>query len=208
MNNYKGIVLATRNKNKIREIKFLLQKHTGKDFDILSLDEIGITDDIEENGTTFAENAIIKAKVPAALGYIGIADDSGLCVNALNGDPGVYSARYAGSPCNDLKNNCKLLGELNAANSNDRSARFICTIAAVDPNGRSFYSTGKCDGIILFSPRGSDGFGYDPFFYYPPLNKTFAELTMEEKNNVSHRAEAVKIFSSRFIDFLEGLNEQ
>ena len=126
------VVLASRNKNKIREIKEIYRSVTGYELDILSLDDIGFSDEIEENGSSFEENAKIKASVPASLGYIGLADDSGLSVNALGGEPGIYSARYAGEECNDAKNNEKLLKKLE--NVSDRSARFVCVFSAVAPD--------------------------------------------------------------------------
>lgn len=200
------IVLASRNAHKIREIKEILRSRTGRELDILSLDDIGYKGDIEENGTTFEENAVIKASVPAKMGYIGIADDSGLAVDALGGDPGVYSARFAGEPCNDERNNEKLLDLL--GDRTDRSAKFVSVVAAVKPDGTSVVCRGECPGEILFEGKGNGGFGYDPLFWYEPLNKTFAQLTPEEKNSISHRARALEDFCKKFIDFLENNNDQ
>ena len=199
------IVLASRNRHKIREMEVLL--HTllpEEDFVLLSLDDIGYTEEIEENGTTFEENAKIKASVPASLGYIGIADDSGLEVDALNGEPGVYSARYAddaGVPHSDEANNDKLLRKLASVPDEKRTARFVSCLSLVTPCGRSFTVRGTCEGVILWERRGTGGFGYDPLFYHPPLGKTFAELTPEEKNSVSHRAHAAVLFAEEWRRF-------
>ncbi len=195
------LVLASRNTHKIKEIKEILRQRTGFELEILSLDDIGYAGEIEENGTTFEENAIIKASVPTKFGYIGIADDSGLAVDALNGAPGVYSARYAGEPCNDARNNEKLLSALDGRK--DRSARFVSVIAAVKPDGSKLVCRGECPGEVLYAGRGTGGFGYDPLFWYEPLQKTFAELTDNEKNQVSHRARALEAFCLKFIAFLE-----
>lgn len=199
------IVLASRNRHKIREMEVLL--HTllpEEDFVLLSLDDIGYTGEIEENGTTFEENAKIKASVPASLGYIGIADDSGLEVDALNGEPGVYSARYAdeeGVPHSDEANNDKLLRKLASVPDEKRTARFVSCLSLVTPCGRSFTVRGTCEGVMLWERRGTGGFGYDPLFYHPPLGKTFAELTPEEKNSVSHRAHAAILFAEEWRRF-------
>lgn len=199
------IVLASRNRHKIKEMEVLL--HTllpEEDFVLLSLDDIGYTGEIEENGTTFEENAKIKASVPASLGYIGIADDSGLEVDALNGEPGVYSARYAdeeGVPHSDEANNDKLLRKLASVPDEKRTARFVSCLSLVTPCGRSFTVRGTCEGVMLWERRGTGGFGYDPLFYHPPLGKTFAELTPEEKNSVSHRAHAAILFAEEWRRF-------
>ena len=199
------IVLASRNRHKIREMEVLL--HTllpEEDFVLLSLDDIGYTGEIEENETTFEENAKIKASVPASLGYIGIADDSGLEVDALNGEPGVYSARYAdeeGVPHSDEANNDKLLRKLASVPDEKRTARFVSCLSLVTPCGRSFTVRGTCEGVMLWERRGTGGFGYDPLFYHPPLGKTFAELTPEEKNSVSHRAHAAILFAGEWKRF-------
>lgn len=195
------IVLASRNAHKIREIKEILSAAAGYELEILSLDDIGISGDIEENGNSFEENAKIKASLPASMGYIGIADDSGLSVDALNGEPGIYSARYAGEPCNDQNNNDKLLVRMEGISN--RSARYVSCIAAVRPDGKTLICRGECPGTILYTPRGNGGFGYDPLFWYAPLQKTFAEITMKEKNAISHRARALEEFCKQFIAFWE-----
>lgn len=189
------VVLASKNKHKIKELETLLSKYV-EDIEILSLDEVGIVDDIVEDGSTFAENALIKARAAASSGYIGVGDDSGLCVKALGGAPGIYSARYAGDHGNDAANNEKLLRELSG--KSERGASFMCAIACVFPDGRSFVAEGKADGVILESARGEGGFGYDPLFYYEELHKTFSELTAEEKNSVSHRGRAILAFAEEF----------
>lgn len=194
------LVIASRNQKKIRELEALLSRYVSG-VKLLSLDDVGIEGDIEEDGTTFSENALIKARAAATSGKIGVGDDSGLCVNALGGAPGIFSARYAGEHGDDEANNRKLLREL--SDKEDRSAAFVCTIACVTPDGREFFVEGRAEGMILREASGKNGFGYDPLFYVPPLNKTFAELTPEEKNNVSHRANAVKAFANGLKDFLK-----
>ena len=194
------IVLSSRNKKKIAEMRTILREQGGvfEDVEILSLDDIGYTDEVEETGTTFEENALIKASVPAEYGYIGIADDSGLAVDALGGAPGVYSARYAGEPCNDENNNQKLLSELENTPDDQRTGAYVCAIACVLPDGRSFTVRGECRGRLLREYHGDGGFGYDPLFYCPGYQKTFAEVTPEQKNAVSHRGKAVRAFAKKF----------
>lgn len=187
------IVLASRNKKKIKELESLLSKYI-EGIEILSLDDVGIYGEIEENGESFAENALIKASVAAKSGYIGIGDDSGLQVDALGGAPGIYSARYAGEHGNDAANNTLLLKNLEGVE--DRSARFVCALACVFPDGSKPISVfGTAEGEIISEYRGEGGFGYDPLFYFPPLGKTFAELTAEEKNKISHRSNAIKLLA-------------
>ena len=190
------IVIASNNKHKISEIKAILHEKVSKDIELLSLAEIGFFEDIEENGETFEENAFIKASAAARLGYMAMADDSGLMVDRLDGAPGVYSARFAGEPCDDRKNNEKLLAALEGTTPEERKAKFVSTIAFVDPAkaDRGICARGECPGTILYDYKGSGGFGYDPLFYYAPLDKTFAELTAEEKNSISHRARALDVF--------------
>ena len=175
----------------------LLSGMLGDGIKVLSLDDIGFSGDIDENGDTFEENAMIKARAVSALGYIGVGDDSGLAVNALGGAPGVYSARYAGEHGNDEANNEKLLSELSG--NADRGAAFVCAVACAFPGGeKDFTVRGECKGEILFEYKGAGGFGYDPLFLYPPLGKTFAELSMSEKNDISHRGNAMRAFVERF----------
>ena len=189
------IVLASRNRKKIRELETFLSE-ISSDINVLSLDDIGFHDEIVEDGRTFAENSRIKALVPAKLGYIGVADDSGLEVDALGGEPGVYSARYSGEGATDEKNNRKLLAALENIPDEKRTARFRTVVTCVFPDGREIQVDGVCEGRILREPRGNDGFGYDPLFYYEPLKKTFAELTSDEKNSVSHRGRAMRRFAA------------
>jgi XTP/dITP diphosphohydrolase len=195
------IVFASGNKHKIEEFGAILKKYMA-DVEVISMKEAGIFDDIVEDGETFEDNAFIKASAVADLGYIGVADDSGLCVDALDGEPGVYSARYSGEPCDDHRNNELLLSKMKDVAEDKRTARFVSTIAAVFPDGRKFVARGECPGKILFEYRGNGGFGYDPLFLYEPLNKTFAEVNAEEKNAISHRARAAAAFAERFIEEL------
>lgn len=197
-------VLASRNANKIREVREWLCSAGGvlQNAEILSLDDIGLTDEIEETGNTFAENALLKAAAPAAVGYIGIADDSGLTVDALDGAPGIYSARYAEEGHDDRKNNAKLLREMEHVSDGERGARYVCAIACVFPDGRRFSVEGSCKGTILRFPCGDGGFGYDPLFWSLDLEKTFAEADPAEKNHVSHRARALQRFARKLQTFL------
>lgn len=185
-------VVASNNKNKVVEIKSFLSDIFE---DVKSLKEMNIDIEIEENGSTFFENALIKAKAIAQITNMpAIADDSGLCVDILNGAPGVFSARYAGEPCNDENNNQKLLKvleEKKALTKEDRNAHFTSCVVLYYPDGTYYFGEGKVDGTILFKYQGNGGFGYDPLFYSYELNKTFAEITLDEKNTVSHRARAL-----------------
>ena len=189
------IVLASRNKKKIAELQSLLSE-TLSHVKVLSLDDIGFEGDIVEDGESFEENAMIKARAVADMGYIGVGDDSGLAVNALGGAPGIYSARYAGEHGNDAQNNEKLLSELSG--KADRSAAFVSVVACAVPNGESFSVRGECPGTILTEYKGEGGFGYDPLFYYEELERTFAELSMAEKNEISHRGRAMRAFAEKF----------
>ena len=197
------VVLASRNKGKLAELERLLGEELGDLITLKSLDDIGFFEDIEENGATFAENALIKANAIAAKGYIALADDSGLLVDALDGAPGVYSARYAGSHGDDAANNALLLKNL--AGKSDRSAAFVCAFACAFPDGRTpIVAEGRVEGLILEAPRGTGGFGYDPLFYYPPFDKTLAEIGREEKNSISHRGAAARAFAGRFLAAMKG----
>ncbi len=182
-------VLASRNKKKINELKTILLQE-GIDIELLSLDDIGYNEEIEENGTTFEENAVIKASCPSSLGYIGIADDSGLCVDYLNGAPGIYSARYSGG--DDKANNRKILEELDGVPYEKRGAKFVCAVACVFPDGDKIVCRGEVEGKILTEEDGEGGFGYDPLFYYEPFGKTFGQTDAAKKNTVSHRYNAIK----------------
>lgn len=189
------IVLASRNKKKKAELQTLLSQYI-EGIEILSLDDVGIYGEIEEDGVTFEENALIKAHTAAKSGYIGVGDDSGLEVEALGGAPGVYSARYAGEHGDDEANNDLLLKNLE--DKKDRSARFVCCIACVFPEKYGFAPIVVCgcvNGEILKERHGNGGFGYDPLFYFKEFGKTLAEVSPEEKNSVSHRANAIKLFA-------------
>jgi len=186
------IVLASHNKKKIKELREILAA-AELDAEILSLDDVGLTDEIEEDGTTFAENAYIKAHAAAKSGYIGVGDDSGLEVYALDRAPGIYSARYSGEHGDDKANNQLLLKNL--ADKQDRSGAFVCCIACVFPEdlSKGYYFEGRTEGEITHEYKGEGGFGYDPLFYYPPMEKTYAEMTAEEKNSISHRGKAMQL---------------
>ena len=193
------LVLSTRNKHKVQEFRSLFKEFSDLDISVLSLDDIGYYGDIEENGKTFEENAICKASVPAKLGYIGIADDSGICVDALKGAPGIYSARFSGG--SDEDNNDLLLEKLEG--ESDRGAKYVCAIACVFPDhSADFTVRGECFGRILTERRGEGGFGYDPLFYYEPFGKTFAEVDLAKKNTVSHRAVAMRSFIKKLVKVL------
>ncbi len=188
------LVLASRNQKKIAEMETLLSAYI-PGVHLLSLDDIGFVGDIEENGDTYEANALIKARTAAtacADRFATVADDSGLSVDALDGAPGVYSARYAGDHHDDAANNALLLRNLADTPVAARTARFVCTIALHLPDGREFTVRGETKGLILDAPRGTGGFGYDPYFYYEPLKKTFSELSPAEKNAISHRGKAVE----------------
>ena len=187
------LILASRNQKKIKEMETILATHF-PGVRILSLDDVGFEGDIEENGTTYEENALIKARTAVEAGhhqYPAIADDSGLSVDALDGAPGVYSARYAGGHGDDAANNALLLKNLSHLPVSERTARFVCCIALVYPDGREMTVRGETEGLIIDEARGNGGFGYDPYFYYQPFGKTFSELTAEEKNTISHRGKAI-----------------
>ena len=188
------VVLASRNKHKIAELQALLEKHI-PEIEILSLDDVGFYDEIVEDGNNFEENAFIKARAAASTGYIGLGDDSGLSVRALGGEPGIYSARYAGEHGDDGANNRKLLKNLE--DKDDRHAEFVCCIACVYPEdlSKGLFCRGVTEGVIIDEYKGKGGFGYDPLFYYEPMGKTFAEMTAEEKNSISHRGKAIELLA-------------
>ena len=181
------LVIATTNKNKLREFREILQD---LQIEVLSLADFGPIPPVVEDGSTFEENAYKKALHTAkVLGLPAIADDSGLVVPALGGAPGVYSARYAGENATDEANCQKLLEELNGIE--DRRAHFQCVLSIAVPSGPALTYEGQCDGKILLDKKGSNGFGYDPLFYYEELGQTFAEMSMADKNKVSHRGKAL-----------------
>ena len=186
----KRIIVATKNKGKVAEFQQLFAK---KGIEVRSLLDYDHVPDVEETGTTFAENAILKATTIAnMLHETVIADDSGLIVDALNGEPGVYSARYAGEGKNDQANIEKVLKKLQGVPFEQRTARFYCTLAVAKPNGDVITVDGVCEGYITKSPIGENGFGYDPIFFVPEKQRTMAQLTKEEKNEISHRAKALQ----------------
>ena len=205
-----NLLLATKNRGKVREFETIFAGLSSNPENValphlrlLTLADIGYDAEIEENGTSFEENARIKARAAAALGFVGVADDSGLCVNALGGAPGILSARYSGG--GDEENNKKLLRELSEAP--DRSAYYYCAIACAFPDGRGeFTVSGQCRGIILRDYRGTGGFGYDPLFFSEDLGKSFGEAAPDEKAAVSHRGKAVRAFAREFYERLRNTN--
>jgi XTP/dITP diphosphohydrolase len=187
------VVLATRNRGKLADVRHLLAAH-GLALDLVAAVDLDLPD-IEETGTTFEENARLKAETTCRLtGLPAIADDSGLEVDALGGEPGVHSARYAGLPSNDERNNQKLVAAL--ASHRARTARFRSVVAYATPGGPTLVAHGTCEGEILEAGRGTQGFGYDPLFFCPELGKTFGEATIDEKARVSHRARAMALLAS------------
>ena len=190
MNAVPKLLLATNNTGKLREYQSLLK---GIPFEIVTLADQGITADVAEIGKSFEENATLKATSLAAISWLlSLADDSGLEVDALGGEPGSLSHRYAGENATDADRIAYLLARLKDAPAQVRTAQFRCVIAIAEPHGRVELCSGICSGIIIAEPRGNNGFGYDPIFYVPELGKTMAELTMEEKNLISHRARAAE----------------
>ena len=197
------IVFASGNKHKIEEFGAILKRYI-PDIEVVSMKDVGIVDDIVEDGESFEENAMIKAKAVAKYGYIGVADDSGITVEALGGAPGIYSARYAGEHGNDKKNNLKLINDMKGVEN--RAGAFVCTIACAFPEGspyNNFCVRGECKGTVLNEERGEGGFGYDPLFFVNEFGKTYAELLPEEKNKISHRAIACELFVNQFCDEID-----
>lgn len=181
----KKLIIATNNAGKVSEIKDILQ---GEFSEIVSLKEAGLNIDVVEDGETFEDNAIKKAKEVARItGCMALADDSGICVDCLDGAPGVYSARFAGKKANDAMNNKKLIGLLKAVPGKKRGAHYACVVALADPDGNTITAYGEVQGVIATEPRGVNGFGYDPYFYLPEYGQTMAELPPEIKNVISHR---------------------
>lgn len=194
------IIFATGNEGKMREIREILKE---LQVPVLSMKEAGVSLNIEENGSTFAENAEIKARaVWNCTGGIVLADDSGLVVDALGGEPGVYSARYMGEDTSYEIKNREIIRRLEAVSGQDRSARFVCIIAAVLPDGTVRKTEGTMDGVIAMEPAGEEGFGYDPILYIPEYGKTGAQLAMEEKNAISHRGKALRAMKGELARWL------
>ena len=187
------VVLASQNKHKLEEISKITAKF---DMELVLQSDLGVQIDVEETGTTFEENSLLKAKaVMEATGLPALADDSGIAVDALNGEPGVYSARYGGDESlDDWGRLLLLLKNTEHVPDGQRQAKFVSVITMVTPEGRVIQARGEIHGELTREARGENGFGYDPIFYYPPLGKTTAELSPEEKNQGSHRAKALKVF--------------
>ena len=194
------ICAATGNAGKLRELRRILE---AQGHEVVSQKELGITIEPDETGTTFEANALIKAEtICKASGLPTIADDSGLCVDALNGGPGVYSARFGGEGLDDKGRYTLLLEMLRG--QTDRAAHFHTSIVCAFPNGDELVCEGECPGTIAFAPMGEGGFGYDPVFFVPELRKTFGQLTAEEKASVSHRGKALRAFAAALDDYLKG----
>ena len=192
-------VLATHNPGKLKEMGAILARFG---VEVVSPKDLGLTVDVEETGTTFAENAMLKAKAICAAAQLpAIADDSGLCVDALNGGPGVYSARYGGEGLDDRGRYLLLLNNMRGQTT--RAAHFACAIACAFPNGDTLTAEGRCDGTIAFAPMGEGGFGYDPVFFVPEKAKTFGQLTAEEKSAISHRGRALESFVGKLETYLK-----
>ncbi len=186
----KKLIFATGNQGKLKEIREIM---ADLDVEVLSMKEAGVKTEIEENGTTFEENAVIKARTVGKLtGELTLADDSGLEIDYLNKEPGVYSARYMGEDTPYHIKNASLIKHLEGVPMEQRTARFVCVIAAVFPDGRVETARGTIEGVIGYEERGENGFGYDPIFYVPELNCSTAELTPGQKNEISHRGKALR----------------
>lgn len=193
------VIIATKNAGKAKEFIKMFEPYKIEVKTLLDYPEFG---EIEETGETFEENARIKAEtVCAQLGAMAIADDSGLMVDALDGRPGIYSARYAGEEKDDEANNDKLIEELKGVPEAERTARYYCALAFASPDNETIIVNGTCEGIIISERRGTNGFGYDPLFYLPERGKTMAEITAEEKNELSHRAKALKKLEKHLSQF-------
>ena len=187
------VVLASKNRHKLEEISQITRKF---DMELVLQSELGVDIDVEETGTTFEENSFLKAEaVMKATGLPALADDSGIAVDVLNGEPGIYSARYGFDPTLDDWGRLQLLlKNTEAVPDGQRQAKFVCVITMVTPEGQTIQARGEIHGELLRAPAGENGFGYDPIFYYPPLGMTTAEMPSEVKNQVSHRANALKVF--------------
>lgn len=196
----KKIILASNNKGKIAEVKEILKD---MNVEVISMKEAGLDVDIEENGSTFEENALIKAEaIMKMTGEITIADDSGLEVDYLNKEPGIYSARYMGHDTSyDIKNNA-IIQRLDGVKGTDRSARFVCAMAVVFLDGKNIIARGTMEGLIADKPMGENGFGYDPIMYLPEYQKTSAQLSSEEKNKISHRGKALEKLKTQLQEYL------
>jgi XTP/dITP diphosphohydrolase len=200
--NLDKIIFATGNKDKVKEIQMIL---ADLGVEVVTMKDAGISIDIEENGATYEENAMIKARAVAAYtDAIVMADDSGLEIDYLNKEPGVYSARYLGEDTSYRIKNANLISRLDGVPDEKRTARFVCAIGAVLPDGTELTTRGTIEGIIGYEEKGANGFGYDPIFYVPEFGKTTAELSEEEKNQVSHRGNALRLMKEelkKYADF-------
>ena len=198
------VVLASKNQHKLVEMRDIL---SAQGVEVVLESDVGVDVDVEETGTTFEENSLLKARaVMEACGLPAIADDSGLAGDALNGAPGVYSARYGGEGLDDV-GRYRLLLE-NMRGQLDRKGRFVSVITLCMPNGDVITARGECHGTLAYAPQGENGFGYDPIFFVPERKKTFAQLTAEEKNAISHRGNALKIFREKLSDYLSEQNKE
>ncbi|CAN7299245.1 XTP/dITP diphosphatase [Rossellomorea sp. LjRoot5] len=196
----KRVIIATKNRGKAKEFQHMFAPYG---YEVQTLLDLPHIEDVEETGVTFEENAILKAETVAReLGELVIADDSGLSIDALEGRPGVYSARYAGEEKSDEANMAKVLEELESVEESDRTARFYCVLAIAGPDMETKTVTGSCEGMILRDKRGTNGFGYDPIFFVPSLGKTMAELTQDEKSQISHRGHALKKLGNMISDLV------
>lgn len=194
------IIFATGNEGKMKEIRMIL---SDLDIPVVSMKEAGISADIEEDGTTFEENALIKAKTICEMtGELVLADDSGLEIDALNGEPGVYSARYMGEETSYHIKNANLVQRLEGVADEKRTARFVCAMAAAFPDGKTITTRGTIEGRIGYEERGENGFGYDPIFYLPEYGCSTAELSLEKKNELSHRGKALRAIREKLKDYL------
>lgn len=197
----KEIIIATKNKGKAKEFE---QMFSARGYKVLTLLDFPELLEVEETGTTFEENAILKATaISNELAKTVISDDSGLVVDALGGNPGIYSARYAGEEKDDEANIDKVLAELESVPDSERTARFYCALAIAKPNQEPVTVFGTCEGMILHERRGTNGFGYDPIFFSLEKNKAMAELSASEKNQISHRAQALKKLNEQFDSLLK-----
>ena len=197
----KTVIIATKNQGKAKEFESLF---AAKGYEVKTLLDVPDSPDIEETGTTFEENAILKAEaISKEYNQVVIADDSGLIVDALDGRPGVYSARYAGEDKSDEANTNKVLSELKGVPEKERTARFYCALAVASPNQKTITVSGTIEGFITEQPVGKNGFGYDPIFFVKELGKTTAELSKDEKNKISHRANALKALEGKLDTFLK-----
>lgn len=196
-------VLASKNPHKLVEMRDILGE---LGVEVVLESDVGVDLEVEETGTTFEENSLLKARaVMEATGLPAIADDSGLCVDALNGAPGVYSARYGGEGLKDQHRYQLVLQAL--AGQTDRRAKFVSVVTVCFPDGNVLVARGECPGTIAFAPQGEGGFGYDPIFFVPALRKTYSQMTPEEKNSVSHRGNALRSFKTKLEAYLNGLDQ-